>query len=236
MAICDKDVSIRSGHDTRRGSEVVFITAGNSGLAESHQDLSIGTEFADNVPRLHAGFGCNRHGLFRRCIGHPHITFPVDMHSMRPDEHLSAEALHDIPLRVELVNRVVRLEFAIRVHAVDPETAASGDRHGAGLIASNNRPDALTVGIDVHRCRRSHLSSSRKPRPFTSGDARPAAIGQSPDGTVRIVSGSLGERHYARSKKCHDGARCDPSHSDCLRHDAPLFRNHEPCTAYSILR
>src|SRR2546422_2589228 len=137
---------------------------------------------------FHSGFGCNRDGLFSRAVGHPYVALAIDMQAMGPDEHLRAEALDDVSLRIEFVDRVVRFEFAIRIHAVDAETAASCDGQWTGLITSNKRPNAFAVGVDVHGSRRSHLSAAGKPRPLTSRNGRATAIGQSSHGPIRIVS------------------------------------------------
>jgi hypothetical protein len=69
---------------------------------------------------------------------------------VRPDEHLRPKAFHDVAFGIELVDRVVRLEFPVGKHAVEAETAAAcgGDR--AGLVASDKGPDTLAVAVDVH--------------------------------------------------------------------------------------
>src|SRR5579871_5638645 len=100
------------------------------------------------------------------------------MHPVRPDEHLSAKAFDDIALGVELVDRVVRLEPAIRIHAVETEPAAPRGRHRARLIAADKSPDALAVGVDSHRRRRAHFPAAWKLRPLASRRAGAAAIRQ----------------------------------------------------------
>ena len=72
------------------------------------------------------------------------------MHSMRPNEHLGSETLNDVAVLIEFINRVVRFEFPVGIHAVETKTAAPRRRQGTGLIASNKRPDTLAVNIDVH--------------------------------------------------------------------------------------
>ena len=127
------------------------------------------------------------------------------MHAVRPDEHLRAEAFDDVSLRIEFVDGVVRFQFAVRIHAIDAETAASCDGQWTSLITSDKRPNAHTVRIDVHGGRRSHLSAAGKPRPFASWNGRTTAIGQSPDRSIWIVSGTLSERHHARCERDRRG-------------------------------
>ena len=208
---------------------MIFVTSGNSWFAEGQQNSSIRTELPDDMAGFHSGFGCNCDGLFSRAVSHPHVTLAVDMHAVGPDEHLSAEAFDDVSFGIEFVDRVVGFKSAIRIHAIDAETAASGDRQRTGLITSDKRPDAFTVGIDVHGGRRSHLSAAGKSRPLTSWNARATAIGQSPDGPIWIVSRALSERHHARREQHDDSPERNPPHSNRLRHGTPLFRMPPEC-------
>ena len=151
-------------------------------------------------------------------VGRPHIALAVDVQAVRPDEHLRAEAFDDVALGVELVDRVVRLERAVGVHAVDAEAAAAGKRHRARLVAADEGPDALAVDVDVHRRRRSHLPAARKSCPFAARNARAAAVRQSPDRTVRIAGRPLRVGHRARAQYHHDAANRHPSRLNRLRH------------------
>ena len=200
---------------------MILVVSGNSGFAERHQHFSVGTELADDVPGLHAGLGGRGHGVFGGRVRRPHIAVAVHMHPVRPNEHLGAKAFDDVALRIELVDRVVRLELAVGIHAVETEPTAPCGRHRAGLVASDQGPDALSVDVDVHRSRRSHLAAARKLCPFTSRSARAASIRQSPHRAVWIVGRRLGEARHAGGKQHHDAAQRHPSNSICLRHDTP---------------
>src|SRR3954447_6788938 len=112
---------------------------------------------------------------------------------MGPDEHLGAKALDDITFRVELVDRVVRLQFAIGQHAIDAEPATSRDGERACFIAADEGPDALAVDVDVDRSRRAHFPATRQPRPFASQNAWATAVRQSPHRAIRVVRGALAE-------------------------------------------
>src|SRR6185369_15916417 len=112
---------------------MALVVAADTRLAERHQELPIGAELAYHVASLDAGLGGGR----------PHIAFAIDVQAVRPDEHLGTEAFHHIALGIELVDRVMRLEPAIGQHAIDAEAAAACDWHRVGLVAADERPDAL---------------------------------------------------------------------------------------------
>src|SRR5262245_44784477 len=145
---------------------MILIASGNSGFAERHQHGSVGTEFADDVPRLHAGLRGRRYGVFGSPVRRPDITFAVDMHPVRPDEHLGAKAFDDVALRIEFVDRVVRLELAVRIHAVETEPPAPCGRHRARLIAADKGPDTFSVNVNLNRSWRAHVPAAWKFGPF----------------------------------------------------------------------
>ena len=117
----------------------------------------------------------------------------------------------------------MRFELAVWIHTVETEAAAPCCRHRAGLVASDEGPDTLTVDVHVHGGRRSHLPPAWKPGPLPSRNARAASVRQSLDGAIRIVRRSLCEGRHAGGGESHDSAQHHQSDSNCLRHDTPLF-------------
>src|SRR5262249_14531210 len=120
-------------------------------------------------------------------------------------------------------DRVMLLELAVRLHAVDAEPPASSDWHRVGLIAPDQCPDAFAVDIDMYRSRRSHLAAARKFCPFATRDRGAATVGQAPYRAIGIAARRLRQADHTARKQCRDGAQRHPSSSNCLRHDASLF-------------
>src|SRR5262245_32275126 len=147
------------------------------------------------MPSFSSCFDCCPHCIFGRCIGYPHITFTVDMHSMRPNKHLGPKALNDVAFRVELVDGVVRFEFTVRIHAVEAEPTSSRSRYRVRLIAPDESPDTLSINVDVDGSGWTHLSSTWKPCPLTSWNTWAASVCKALDRTVRVISRSLCEVH-----------------------------------------
>src|SRR5207253_1461528 len=191
VSVGDKDVTIGPGYDAGRRTKMFFIVSRHSGLAESHQNSSIRTELPNDVSCFDSRLCCGCDSVLARCIRRPYISFAIHVKAVRPDEHLRAEALDDVSLRVEFEDRVVRFEFAVGKHAIDSETAAARDRQRARLVTSDERPDAFAVGVDVHRCGRSHFSSAGKPGPLTARYGRTGAVCEPLHRTVGIVYGAL---------------------------------------------
>ena len=226
MAVRNEDVAVGGDRDSARRDEMVLIASGHSGFPQRHQHLAVGTEFDDPMPEAPAGLRRHRDSVLARAIGHPHIAFMVDVQPVRPDEHARAEALDDVALRVEFVDRVDVLDPAVLVEAVDAEPAAVGQRHRVGFVASDERPDALAVDVDVHRCRRPHLASARKPRPLAAGHHRAAAIRQSLHRTIRVRQSALRQRFHPNGKQCEDAPYRDRSETIRFRHERPhLFKD-----------
>jgi hypothetical protein len=221
VPVGDEDVSIGSGHDARRRTEVVFVVSADTGFAERHQQLPVRTEFPHHVPRLHARLCGRRDRVVGRRIGRPDIALAIDVEPVRPDEHLGAEAFHDITSGIEFVDGVDGLELAVGIHAVEAEPAAARGRQRARLVAADEGPDALAVDIDVNRGRRAHLPPVWKLRPLGPRHRRAAAIGQSPHRTIRIISGGLGKAGDRSGDQHRDAAQHRPSGTSILRHGAP---------------
>ena len=197
---------------------MALVAAGHAGLAERHQHLAIGAELDDLMAELSACLCGHRDRVLTRGIGRPHVAFAIDVQPVRPDEHPGTEALDDVALCVEFVDRVDVLDAAVRVEAVDAEAPAVGNGHRIGLIASDEGPDAFSVDVHVHRRRRSHLASARQPRPVAAGHHQATAIRQSLHGTIRIRQPALRECHRSRDQKRPD-ARCGHrSNVMCLQH------------------
>src|SRR5216684_2113873 len=137
VAVRDENIPIGRRHHACRRAEMILIASCHSGFAERHQHRSVGTELADDVPCLHAGFGRGCHGVLRGSVRRPHIAVAVDMHPVWPDEHPGAKAFDHVAFRIELVDRIVRLELAVRIHAIEAEPAASRGGHRARLVASD---------------------------------------------------------------------------------------------------
>src|SRR5215470_4329136 len=127
---------------------MVLVISGDARLAEGQQDFSVRAELSNDVPGFHASLDCNSYGVFGRGVSYPDVAFPVHVHAMRPDEHLSAEAFNDVAVFVELVDCVVGFQFTVGIHTVDAETAAASDWNRIGLIASDESPDAFAVDVD----------------------------------------------------------------------------------------
>jgi hypothetical protein len=175
-------------HRARR-REVIWIVPRSTRFAERHEQFSIRAELEDLVPGMHACLCCHFHTLRACCVGHPHIALTVHMEPVWPNEHPAAEAFDDLTFWVELEDRIDVLDLVVRAEAVDPKAAAGGHRHRAGLVASDDGPDAFTVNIDIDGSGR-----SRRPAcPLTSRNERTASICQSLDGPVRIGQPGLRE-------------------------------------------
>ena len=152
VAVGDEHLTGGIGHDTRRRSEMDLVVAGDSRFAQRHQHLAIRAELADDVPGFDAGFRRGGDRRFRRRVGHPDVGLSIDVHAVRPDEHPAAKAALGSAIFVEPVDRIERLELAVGIHAVETEPAAGAVRRGrnrTGLVASNQRPDAFAVNVDV---------------------------------------------------------------------------------------
>ena len=82
MSVGDENIAIRRDDDIRRPIESVRAVAGDSCLAERHQDSSIRTELEDLVA----------FAVFSVAIGHPHVSFFVHADAVGKHEHAGAEA------------------------------------------------------------------------------------------------------------------------------------------------
>ena len=118
----DEDVAIGSDRHIGRLIEQAGLGAGDSGLAQRHQNLAIGAEFENlHAPAIP--------GLF---VGHPEVALPIDRGTVREDKHALAPSLQQVARRVELENgRLSAAGAGVVVAAVDNVDAAVG-RHFHG--------------------------------------------------------------------------------------------------------
>src|SRR5215510_3237745 len=98
VSVSDEDVAIRRSDDIGRLIESVRAVAGDTHLAECQQDFSFRTEFDDDLSLPGRGFSS---GAQWNCVSHPDVSLPVYMDAVRKYEHPFAEALHELPRRVE---------------------------------------------------------------------------------------------------------------------------------------
>src|SRR5262245_17729662 len=104
MAVADKNVAVAPNHDAACAVEVALGVAGHALMAERHQHLARGAELDDDaalaVPDL--------------IVRPPHTAFIVDKEAVRRNEHVGAEAPHELAGLIELLDRVaVRLLAAV---------------------------------------------------------------------------------------------------------------------------
>src|SRR5207244_11838993 len=104
MSVGDENIAIRRDDDIRRPIESLRAVAGDSWLAERHQDSSIRTELEDLVA----------FAVFSVAIGHPHVSFLVHADAVRKHEHAGAEASQELARWIEFENgRQVRTGAAV---------------------------------------------------------------------------------------------------------------------------
>src|SRR5262245_5047884 len=84
MSVRDEDVAIGRGDDIRWLIESVRPVAGDSSLAERHQDLSARTELDDDVASPGRPLG---RGAGWDSVGHPDVSISVHIDAVREYEH-----------------------------------------------------------------------------------------------------------------------------------------------------
>src|SRR5262249_6502598 len=111
VAIGNEDVAVRRRDDVGRGVELVWAVAGHARLAERHQHLSVLVELDGRISLL---------VLAATPVGDPNVVVLVDIKAVREVEHLRAERLHDIAVRVIFGERCdVRTLAAVAATAVE---------------------------------------------------------------------------------------------------------------------
>ena len=147
------------------------------------------------------------------------------MEAVRPDEQSAAELFDDISLGIEFENRIDILDLVVRPQAVDAETAALRKGYGARFVATDKRPDALAVDVDIHGSRRPRRSF----RPFAARYERPAPVREPSYGAVRIGQPALREGLRTCDKQHGGGESRDRSEAIGVRHGNPSYcENFEP--------
>jgi hypothetical protein len=139
MAVRDKDVAILRDDDVGGLIEGVGSIAGHTGLAERHQQLSVGTELEHLVS----------FAILTPGIGDPDVPFMVHVEPVRKDEHAGAKALEHLAGSIELHDGLFR-----------PPRAAV---HGAPVC----HPD-VALRVDIDGARGSPGASGRQLRPVVN--------------------------------------------------------------------
>ena len=141
VSIRDENIPIGRNQDGGWLIERIRTISGDTGLAERHQDLSVGTEL-ENLMTLSVLVRILAVGSFT--VGHPNIAFTVDANTVRPDEHPGAKTLDQLSGFIKFHNG-----RQIRPRAILP-------------AASLKDPDAATVAIDSDSGRGAYLPSLGK--------------------------------------------------------------------------
>src|SRR5215831_7312392 len=121
MSVGDEDVAFGRDQDIGRPIEGVGPIARDSGLAQRHQHLSVGTKLDDRVALAVAA----------SAVGDPDVAIPVREQAVWPIDHAAAEARHPLAGGVELVDR--------------RESRALAGLCAAAIVD----PDAGAISIDV---------------------------------------------------------------------------------------
>jgi len=124
VPVRDEDAAVGRDQDIGGPVERPFPVADHPDRPERHQEFARRTELEDDV----APAFLRRPRADVRRVGDPDVALAVDEHPVRPEHLPRAEALEDVPLEVELQNRIEV-------------------REGAGVLpASVPDPDRLSVG------------------------------------------------------------------------------------------
>ena len=185
MAVADKNVAIGRNHDAACAVEEALGVAGHALVAERHQHLAFRAEL-DHDAAL---------AVPDPIVGRPDIAFIIDIEAMRLDEHIGAEAPHELAGRIELLDRVA----AVRGTAVE-------------------HPDALAVAmVELDFDGPAKLAALRKLQPVVLHLVR---IGRRIG-----ISGGLGIAAVAGDRPRADGDADHQCHSHNVFHRAPPLRN-----------
>ena len=97
MALGHVNVAVWSGHNVDRVGQGIGRTAGHAELPQRHEDLALRAELDHHAAFVF--FSGKRLELFcgrASRVSHPHISILVDVETMRPHEHASAEAREQV--------------------------------------------------------------------------------------------------------------------------------------------
>src|SRR5580704_2364348 len=130
MAVRDKNIAIWRNYHSRRPIECIWSIAGDAGLAESHQNFSVGAELENLVP-LSVFARIVARGHASDSVGHPHVSVLVRKDSVRKDEHSRAEILKKLPRRIEFENgsKVGIRATVSAASVIGPDVAVRANRH-----------------------------------------------------------------------------------------------------------
>ena len=122
--------------------------AGRARRAQGHEYFALWAEL-DRSVSLACGVGelLEFIGARGTSISYPWVAAPVDSHAVRPDEHPSPKALHNLAVRIELDDGV---------------HVGAGARVGPTTVPC---PDVFPVGVDVDRADRPPFSAIRQRPP-----------------------------------------------------------------------
>src|SRR5215510_13936987 len=109
MAVGDEYVAAGRHDDVARRRQVIRTAARLPRRAQRHQHLAVGTELDDHLSALVA----LRRPVLGDGIGNPDVAAPIDVETVRPDEHAAAEAPDHLAVGAELEYRI-----ALRVAAL----------------------------------------------------------------------------------------------------------------------
>jgi hypothetical protein len=95
MSVRDKNVAIRSDHNSRRPIEGVWTVPGDSGFPERQQDFSVRTEL-ENLVALPVFADVIRCGASSDSVGHPHVSALVHKETVRIYENPRAKSFQKL--------------------------------------------------------------------------------------------------------------------------------------------
>ena len=101
MPVGDDDVAVRPHRTGRRPDEGVLARRRYPRPAEAHQQLAVPTELVE----LEASPGCGGVVAERTAVAGPQLAVAVHAEAVGLDDHAVAEALLDLPLGVDIVDR-----------------------------------------------------------------------------------------------------------------------------------
>ena len=198
VPVGDEDVAVRRHGDVAWRTEVIGPATGLSGCAQRHQHLAVRAELDDLLP----AFVALGRPVLGDCVRHPDIAVAIHVEPMRPDEHSAAEALHDLAVRTELDDRI---RPGVAAFVAEPRWILQP-------IASHDRPDVSTVGIDHDLADGAHRPAVRQLRPAF-------------DEAIRIRKDLRGDRRSA-TQRSDENERDHQPESQRASHTAPRGRDY----------
>src|SRR2546425_983222 len=120
MSVGDENGPVGSDDDGGRTIEGILARAGDSGLAQRQQNLTLWAEF-ENLLAL---------AVFALAVSSPHVSVLVHRETVRKDKHSGAKAVHEPAGRIELENgRQLRAGARVSATSVkSPDIASTVNR------------------------------------------------------------------------------------------------------------